>query len=452
MRPSLLPWRREGGERLSAADASNVEIDAGDQVNVFLMAGLLGPGGWVATDGCPDLDLLRRVVGERLAQVTSGELRRFSQRVGTSGRHLVWEPCRPDLGWHVRSVEPVDGGAGLADLCSLLMTVPLSLDRPLWELLVVPGASPEGPGLVLRIHHAVADGVAGVALLRAFFGDGGPGPSERSTPAVAETTPPTTRPGRLSSLLTSLTRVVAVFRATVPPTVLLGPLGAHRGVAFVEVDLAPLARAARTAGGTVNDALLAAVTAAAEAALRVDGHPVPAVLPASVPVALPDRRGSGNAVGVMLVGLPTGEPDVRRRLASVAATTSAAKAGARSQGTLELTRTRWGSRLFARLARRQRFIALFVTNVRGPREPLSLGGAPLRRAWPVVPLQGNVRFGVSALSYAGRLACTVHVDADVLRADVAARTLQDELGGVASPSPPGPDHRGQTVRPIRPPS
>jgi WS/DGAT/MGAT family acyltransferase len=433
VRPPLLPSGGDGVERLSAADASNVEIDAGDQVNAFLMAGLMGPGGWVSPDGRADVDLLRRVVRERLAHApSSGELRRFCQRVDTSGRHLVWEPCPPDLAWHVRSVERVDGADGLAALCARLMTVPLSLDRPLWELLVVPVVSPEGPGLVLRIHHAVADGVAGVGLLRAFFGSEDPGPSERSAPPPAAVTATRTLAGRLSSLLTGMTRVTAVLRATVPRTVLLGRLGAHRGVAFVEVDLARLAKGARTAGGTVNDALLAAVAAAAEAALRVDDQPVPAVLPASVPVALQDRQGSGNAVGVMLVGLPTGEPDVRRRLASVAAITRAEKEGARSQGTFELTRTRWGSRVFARLARRQRFIALFVTNVRGPREPLSLGGAPLRRAWPVVPLQGNVRFGVSALSYAGRLACTIHVDGDVLRADVAARTLHDELARVAS--------------------
>ena len=43
--------RTDGGDRLSAADASNVLMDARDQVNVFLMAGLLGPGGFVSQDG-----------------------------------------------------------------------------------------------------------------------------------------------------------------------------------------------------------------------------------------------------------------------------------------------------------------------------------------------------------------------------------------------------------------
>jgi hypothetical protein len=214
--------------------------------------------------------------------------------------------------------------------------------------------------------------------------------------------------------------------------VLLGPISAHRGAAFVDVELDPISRGARAAGGTVNDALLAAVAMAVEKSLLAAGDPVPAAIPTSVPVALPDRGRSGNAVGVMRVELPSGEPDPIVRLARIAAATRTAKSEARAQGTFELTRTRWGSRLFAWLARRQHFIALFVTNVRGPEEPMAIGGAPLERAWPLTPIQGNVRLGVSALSYRGRLGCAIHVDADALSADVMATTLRDELSRIAT--------------------
>lgn len=43
------------------------------------------------------------------------------------------------------------------------------------------------------------------------------------------------------------------------------------------------------------------------------------------------------------------------------------------------------------------------------------------------PSRGTSGWGGSALSYAGRLGCTVHVDADVLDTDLLARVLQDEL-------------------------
>lgn len=424
---------RSRHERLSAADASNVYIDAADQVNVFLLAGALGAGGFVPADGgAPDVERLRDAVADRLGDPA---LRRLSQRVARRGRALVWEHSMPDLRWHVRLADPVAGRQGLAALCARLMTVALPPDRPLWEVLVVPGGSADGPGLVLRVHHAVADGAAGVVLVEHLFGDpvavpAAPGSAPAPAPR-ATGTPGRGRRGRLRGLLTGAGRMTAVLRSTVGPTVLLGPIHRERGIAFTSVGLAGLHAGAHAAGATVNDALLSAVVVGAEAALRVLGEPVPAVLPASVPVALADRRGSGNAVGVMMVPLPLGQADGTARLAEVSRATRSRREQARAQGTFELTRTRWGSLAFAWFARRQRFVALFVTNVRGPERPLHVAGAPLVEAWPVTQIQGDVRLGVSALSYAGRLCCTVHVDATALSAEAVAGALGAELRAVA---------------------
>jgi hypothetical protein len=44
-----------------------------------------------------------------------------------------------------------------------------------------------------------------------------------------------------------------------------------------------------------------------------------------------------------------------------------------------------------------------VTNVVGPREPISIAGAPLRQAMFWVPSAGRLALGVSLLSYAGRV-------------------------------------------------
>lgn len=416
---------RDGGERLTAADASNVVFDAVDQVNVFLLAGLLGAGGFVSASGDIDLDRVRTDIGTRLRDPELPELSRFSQHVVERAGRLVWDRVEPDLSWHIRLAEPVDGLAGLGDLAASLMLRQLPADRPGWELLVVPGAGDATPGVILRAHHAIADGVAGVRLAELLFGDATTG-----TPARERPRPPRTqqsRRGRLRRLVTGAVRVSALLRRAVPPTVLLGPISPRRSVGFSEVDLAALGAAARSAGGTLNDALLAGVSAAVPAALRARDHPVPMCLPVSVPVALSDRAGSGNATGVMMVPLPTDEPDVRARVARIAATTTAAKAEARAAGTYELTRSRWGSRAFAWLARRQRFVVLFVTNVRGPATGLAISGAPVTDAWPVTPIQGNVRVGVAALSYRGRLACTVHADADVVDAALVAQAIAAEM-------------------------
>lgn len=412
-------------EPLSAADTSNVDLDAADQVNAFLLAGLLGVGGFVHADGSWDLDRLRADLGGRLRDPQRA-LRRLSQRVAERDGRLVWEACEPDLSWHVRLADAAPGRDGLAGLCATLMTRPLPSDRPGWELLVVPGAPGDGVGIVFRAHHAVADGVAGVRLAEALFGSG----VQEPAPA-ARTSRKQHRPW-WRTVTAGVVRTSAMFRRSVPPTVLLGPIGGRRGVGFTEIELAPLAEAARRSGGTLNDALLTAVAAATATILRASGESVPAILPASVPVALPERGGSGNAVGVMVAELPTDEMDAVVRLGQIAAATRAAKAEARQAGTFEFTRSRWGSRLFAWLARRQRFVALFVTNVRGPSDTLSIGGAPLEHAWPLAPIQGNVRLGVAALSYRGRLACAVHTDAAALDAGELSRLVGEELADLAA--------------------
>ncbi len=68
-------------ERLSTADASNIAIDAPDQVNAFLMAGVLAPGGAVAADGSVDLEVLRSALAERVPRA-----KRLGQRVRRDGR------------------------------------------------------------------------------------------------------------------------------------------------------------------------------------------------------------------------------------------------------------------------------------------------------------------------------------------------------------------------------
>lgn len=63
-----------------------------------------------------------------------------------------------------------------------------------------------------------------------------------------------------------------MIRPTVARTVLLGPIGPRRGVAFVDGDLGAVSAGAKRVGATVNDALLAAVAGGAEAALREAGQ------------------------------------------------------------------------------------------------------------------------------------------------------------------------------------
>jgi diacylglycerol O-acyltransferase len=395
--------------RLAAVDEANLTLDHTGQVNVFLVAGFLRPGGFVGPDGYPDMPRLRRGLSERI--LTLPQLRRVAVPVG---RRHAWTEVAPNLEDHVRAIPAARGVGGLEQVCADLMCVPLPLDRPLWELLVVPGATPEGLGIVLRIHHAIADGMSAVAIARRLFqADAQRAPvSVPVGSASGAAVHRSTLAQKSQRIAVGLQRtLVTLINHGVGQTSLLGPRSALHGVRFLDVGLGPLTSRVRPLGGTVNDALLDAVAAGYRAALTALSEPIPHSLAVSVPVALTRRDSSANHVGVMLVRLPLDEIDPDQRLRLIAEQTRREKPRAREQGTLELMRGPVGARIMDVVGRRQRLVAGFVTNVPGPGGTLRLCGAPVAAIWPVAVLAANVRSGVAALSYDGRLWCGIHFDA-----------------------------------------
>ena len=402
-------------------------LDHAGQVNVFLVAALLSPGGWVDAQGRPDVGTLRAGLRERVAALPS-----LNRCPVTIGRRHRWVEALPDLDDHIRLLDPVDGFRSFEQLCGDLMTVPLALDRPPWELLVLEGAGDGGVAIVLRIHHVIADGMAALAIMQGLFervgaDDQGQVPNLMSANAVAATSSPPS-PRTLSQVVSGMRRILAtVARRGVGPTVLLGDRSPDRGVIFVDADLAALHGRVRLLGATVNDALLASIAAGYVAALSIAGEGIPAELPISVPVALRRRGTSRNQVGVMLVRLPLAVSDPDARLRLIAARTRAEKGRAREQGTLEFMRGPRGARIMDTVARRQHLVAGFVTNVPGTTDLLRLAGAPIDAIWPVAVLAGNVRLGVAAASYAGKLRCGIHFDEMAVPGAEFARAMSEEL-------------------------
>ena len=62
----------------------------------------------------------------------------------------------------------------------------------MWEILLVPGASVDGVGVVLRIHHAIADGMAAVAIAQQLF-DRDEGSAPLAAVAATAEPPPAAR-------------------------------------------------------------------------------------------------------------------------------------------------------------------------------------------------------------------------------------------------------------------
>jgi hypothetical protein len=120
----------------------------------------------------------------------------------------------------------------------------------------------------------------------------------------------------------------------------------------------------------------------------------------------------GNQVGVMPVSLPTGS-NLATRVTQIAAITRQRKTAARGASAAVLGlpfRLLAPTGLLRWFVNRQRLIHTFATNLRGPAEPLTFAGAPVRAVIPIPNTTGNVTVTFGALSYAGTLRITVLSD------------------------------------------
>ena len=97
-----------------------------------------------------------------------GLVPRFRQRVKSTPLGLinpVWaDDPRFDLSWHVRHTALPRPGtmAQLRELIGRMMSQPLDLERPLWQLYLVEGLEGGRHAYISKTHHALVDGVSAV--------------------------------------------------------------------------------------------------------------------------------------------------------------------------------------------------------------------------------------------------------------------------------------------------
>ena len=126
---------------------------------------------------------------------------------------------------------------------------------------------------------------------------------------------------------------------------------------------------------------------------------------------------SDNRVSLMLPLLPVDVADPLQRLRTVHARMGVAKSsGQRQAGSLLMWATSllpfpvtaWTVRLLSRLP--QRSVVTVVTNVPGPRTPLTVMGRKVIRLMPIPPIAAGFRTGIAILSYADELTFGLLVD------------------------------------------
>lgn len=365
------------------------------------------------------------------------------------GRPIWVDDPSFDAAAHVERVHL--GGSGDEDALLVAavaaVTRPLSRSRPLWRAVIVSGLADGRTAVVVVMHHVLADGIGGLAIL-AELADGPAADPAAAAPAAAHALP-RRRDLVLDALaghaagLRSLPRLLAGLWAgraelggarsrPAPRCSLNAPTGPRRRVVAVECALDPLKDAARSLGGTVNDAFLAVVGGAAGALLAQRGESVPAlVVSVSVAGRATTTAGDlGNRVGVMPVRVPTAGP-VAGRLAAIAALTRTLKLrtrGASAAIVVPLFRALGRLGLGRWFVDRQRLVSVFLTSLRGPVERLTVAGRPVARIFPVTGTAGNVAVAFAAMSYAGRVTLTATLDPDrVPDADRLVAALADEI-------------------------
>ncbi|WP_426226075.1 wax ester/triacylglycerol synthase domain-containing protein [Pseudarthrobacter sp. DSP2-3-2b1] len=440
-------------ERITAEDRLTLWPDELWPQDVGALAVIDGAA-FLGADGGFRLAAAREAVQRRLHL-----LPRFRQLLFTPARGLGWpvwvDDHRFSIEHHV-NIAPVPAPgdeAQLLETVERLRRCRLDRDRPLWEMWFLPGLPQARVGLFIRLHHVVADGMAGVADLAAFL-DVSPSAEPPDSPPWSPAALPFGRDLIIDNLrrsaaglthsLTSIADPVGVLRRARtawpslrellaeepgPRTSLNRVTGADRRFGLLRADLEPVRRIAHANGATINDVLLTITAGGLRGLLQSRGEPVQGVaLPVYVPVSLRTTQGApkvgGNLITQMVVRLPVSPGDPVLKLRHIAAETGRRKAMARpSLGTT--FRSRLVGAVLLRLIIRQR-INLETADLPGPQRQLYFAGSPLLEVFPLLNLTGNVSLGVGAMSYAGQFNVMVVADGtgypDLSEFIAAART------------------------------
>ena len=338
----------------------------------------------------------------------------------------------------------------------------LDRSRPLWEMWFLPGLSEGRVAMYVRMHHVIADGIAGVATLGTFLDAVPDAPLTPGQPWAPAPWPPARElfednlrrhVDGLGRGLSKLVRPVTTLRHVLgawpamreffaeepgPVTSLDRLIGPDRNLALIRSSLDLVKEIAHANDAKVNDVLLAATAGGLRALLRHRGEPVEdVVLRIYVPISLRPAQlrsqARGNLVGQMVVPLPIGVAKPGPRLWQIAVETAERKARARPSVGIFL-HGRMARRTMLKLIKRQR-VNVTSANLPGPEMPLYFAGARLLEVFPLLPLIGNVSLAVGALSYAGQFNIMVVADRDAHPdIEIFAARVRDELRALAESS------------------
>ncbi|MEU1126714.1 wax ester/triacylglycerol synthase family O-acyltransferase [Streptomyces sp. NPDC005899] len=371
-----------------------------------------------------------------------------------------------DVHRHVRRVElgPGDFMAEATRLAGELMEQPLGRGRPPWQMYLLDSAGAGPFAVLVKLHHALADGMRAVAIGAGIFDQiaaAGRGPVRRRSPLPPRPwlPGPSEVAGMAMDRIGGVRRALGVGASVVRAsrldlrgaTALTASSSGTRRLATADLDAATVQRIRRAAGGTANDVLLAVVAGALRRWMLERDERLPEADPrALVPVSRrrPGAAPTGNRLSAYLLGLPVGEPDAGERLRLVRTAMDRNKAAGPLRGAgavavladqLPALAHRFGAPLAGSAARM--LFDILVTSVPLPRSALSLGGCPLRALYPMAPLARGQSLAIALSTYGGRVQVGLVADGRALPdLDRLSAAVEDELRDMAAllPSVPAP--------------
>lgn len=375
---------------------------------------------------------------------------RFRQKLAwiSKGKNAVWvDDAHFNPDYHIRHTSLPRPGTRkkLKELFANIMAQPLDRSKPLWELWIIEGLENERFATVLKTHHCMMDGSAGVDFASRLF---------TRTPEVLVLKQPPYFPrpipthlelwrddtlrrfqqpfqtaldlkrflqntADLSVDLSRRARAVGeVLGLKVKPasdSPINGPVGLNRVFEGVSISLDRAKHIGKILKCSINDVVLTVVTGALRQYMQ-DHQVRPEELDFRVETPVNVRQDAdegkfGNHVSSWVVRLPLGEANLLKQLEAI------------HQSTQELRETKhaavvellhgfldWIS--FDIQIAAKGVMNMIVTNVVGPQMPLYMLGAELEEAYPVAPLLENLGLGIGLFSYNGNLYWGLMADYD----------------------------------------
>jgi UDP-N-acetylglucosamine:LPS N-acetylglucosamine transferase len=315
-----------------------------------------------------------------------------------------------------------DGPSDLDDAMDAFFSVPMDGVDGTGRAQLVRGVHGATSALLIKLHHATADGIAVTgALVARTRGQDFITEAARTTPDER----PTTRQ-RLASARELVTGVWTLARSgRAAHTELNGPVsGPGRHHARVDLPITEVRQLARELGARTTDLATALIAEALHRVLHAEGsQPGPDHLRVLMPRSTRTTktfRTAGNHTGAASVDLPTGAMALAERVALTRAATDSQVVASAPHAAHSVVRVLgllppWLHAIAARLVYRSTWFNAIASVLPGARSPVVLNGSRVSKVYPVLSLAPGVKLSIGVMTWADLLTVCFSGDQDIAR-------------------------------------